>query len=654
MSEPRTSALVVRKAGPAAIILLAAFAAYWPTLHNGFIWDDDYYIQNNVALRTPAGLQKIWFSLGTEPQYYPLTHTSFWVEYQLWGDSPLGYHLDNILLHAAGAIVLWRVLIAAEIPGAWVAALLFCVHPIQVESVAWATERKNVLSGFFYFLSAWSFLHALKRESDLHWGWYAAAIALYIASLLSKSVTATLPAAILLILWLKYGAIRRRDLLALLPLFLAAAAMGALTATIERHHVGAIGPDFPSHFSERLIIAGRAVWFYLAKIFWPVKLAFIYPRWNDLNPSRNPRLYLYPISVLALIALLWLPRRWISRGPLVAFLFFVGTLTPALGFVNVFPMRYSYVADHFQYLACIGPLALFAAIFARLKWQPIALAVVPALCFLANRQCLIYQNPQTLWADTISRNPNSWMVHLNYGKALQDAGDQNQAEGEYFAALALRPRDGEIRIQIGIDRIIRGDYPGAIWWFQQSLQYLPDTQEQPLHQLRAEPYYRLGWVYGAMADDESKKPSPDPNKIARDRQAAIDSYRMAIQILPTYELAMVNLGALLMAEGQTDDAIEQFTNAIAVNPDSINGRNNLAEALVSEGSLGDAMAQYQQVLRIQPENVDAINGIGVIFAEQHDWLPAITQFQIALKLDPNFDMARRNLHAAEAALQNPQ
>jgi tetratricopeptide (TPR) repeat protein len=630
MPAPSSSALAVRKAGPAAILLLAAFAAYWPILHNGFIWDDDYYIQNNVALRTTGGLEKIWFSLGTEPQYYPLTHTSFWVEYQLWGDSPLGYHLDNILLHAAGAIVLWRVLVAAEIPGAWIAALLFCVHPIQVESVAWATERKNVLSGFFYFLSAWAFLHALRRESNLHWGWYAGAILLYFASLLSKSVTATLPAAILLILWLKHGTLRRRDLLALLPLFFAAAVMGVLTAIIERRHVGAIGPDFPTHFSERFVIAGRAIWFYLGKIFWPVKLTFIYPRWGNVNPSLHPGLYFYPLSVLAAIALLWFPRRWISRGPLVAFLFFAGTLAPALGFVNVFPMRYSYVADHFQYIACIGPLALFAAIFARLRMQPIAAAVVPALCFLANRQCVIYQNPQTLWADTLRKNPNSWMVHLNYGKALQNAGDQDQAEGEYLAALALRPQDGEIRIQIGIDRIIRGDYPGAIWWFEQSLKYLPDTQEEPLHQLRAEPYYRMGWVYGAMADQESAKASPDQNKIEQDRHSAIDSYQTAIQILPTYELAMVNLGAILMDEGKTDDAIDQFNDAIAVNPDSINGRNFLAKALVSEGSLGDAIGQYQQVLQIQPDNVEAINGIGVIFAEQHNWLPAITQFQMAL------------------------
>jgi protein O-mannosyl-transferase len=653
MPAPRTSASAVRVAVPAAIVLLAAFAAYWPALHNGFIWDDDYYIQNNVALRTTRGLEQIWFSLGTEPQYYPLTHTSFWVEYQLWGDQPLGYHVDNILLHAAGAIVLWRVFAAAEIPGAFLAALLFCVHPIQVESVAWATERKNVLSGLFYFLSAWAFLRAARDESKLFWVWYVAFMLCYVASLLCKSVTATLPAAILLILWLEHGKIRRREFLALLPMFVAAAVMGTLTVGIERHHVGAIGPDFPAHFSERCIIAGRAVWFYLAKIFWPMKLTFIYPRWKYVDPSRDARLWLYPLSVVATMAILWLSRRQIGRGPLVAFLFFIGTLTPALGFVNVFPMRYSYVADHFQYLACIGPLALLAAIFARLRWQPILLAAVPALCLLSNRQCLIYQSPQTLWADTLTKNPNSWMVHLNYGKALQDAGNQNLAEGEYFSALALRPGDGEIRIQIGIDRILRGDYPGAIWWFRQSLKYLPDTQEEPLHQLRAEPYYRMGWVYGALADQELAGPAPDPKQAEHYRQAAIECYRAAIEILPTYELAMVNLGAILLQEGHTDDAVEQFNAAIAVNPDSINAHNFLAQAMVSQGALGDAMAQYQQVLQIQPQNVDAINGIGVVFAEQHDWVPAITQFQMALKIDPNFDLARRNLQAAQAAQGNP-
>jgi len=142
-----------------AALILVTFAAYYPTLGNGFVWDDDRYVEQNYQLRTLKGLERIWLEpLKAEPQYYPLTHTTLWVEFHVWRLRAFGYHLDNVLLHAAGAVMLWRILRRLNVAGAWAAAVVFAVHSLQVESVAWTTERKNVLSGLFYFLSLWAYL----------------------------------------------------------------------------------------------------------------------------------------------------------------------------------------------------------------------------------------------------------------------------------------------------------------------------------------------------------------------------------------------------------------------------------------------------------------------------------------------------------------
>ncbi len=354
---------------PAVTLILASVFAYFPVLRNGFVWDDDYYIHGNVQLLTPAGLGRIWSKLDSEPQWYPLTHTSFWIEYHFFGANPLPYHVDNVILHTLGAIALWRLLLRLEIPGAWGAALLFCVQPLQVESVAWATERKNVLSGLLYFLSALTYFRAITpslgtpgegRGGGFHLGWYVVSLILFLAAILAKSVVCTLPAAILLVIWWRRGKLKWSDVPPLLPMFLAGAVMGSITSWMERHVVGAVGPDFQFTWLQRVVIAGHAVWFYFGKLVWPFHLSFIYPRWN-VDPAHRPAQLLYPLTAIGVLIFLWLRRKRRGRGPIACALFFVGTLSPALGFANVFPMRYSFVADHFQYLACIGPIALFCA-----------------------------------------------------------------------------------------------------------------------------------------------------------------------------------------------------------------------------------------------------------------------------------------------------
>jgi len=287
--------------GTLALVFLTILA-YWPVLNgsSGFIWDDDGHVTANTALHDATGLASIWtwgphafFNHSVKPatqQYYPATFTSFWIEYQLWQNQPTGYHITNVALHLISSLLLWRILQRLGLsPGiSFFAAALFAVHPVNVESVAWVSERKNTLSLVFYLLAALCWLRwaniskpaqpvgpAPTRDAPSPL-WLVLATALFLLALLAKSVTASLPAALMVILWWKRGRISRRELLGLLPLFLLALASAALTISIEHTpgYIGASGPDFNLSFSARCIIAGRALLFYIAKLLLPIHLLF--------------------------------------------------------------------------------------------------------------------------------------------------------------------------------------------------------------------------------------------------------------------------------------------------------------------------------------------------------------------------------------------
>ena len=339
----------------ALLLVVGTMLAYQPAWDGKPIWDDDAHI-TNPELVSLNGLARIWTKLGATQQYYPLAHSAFWVEHRLWGDGTLGYHLINILLHAGGALLLLKMLRQLEVSGAWLAAAIFALHPVQVESVAWIAELKNTLSGVCYLGAA---LVYLSFDRNRRWTSYTGALGLFILGLMSKTVVATLPAALLIIFWWKRGQLSwKKAILPLLPFFAVGIGAGLFTAWMERKFIGAEGSDFNFSLIERCLIAGRAFWFYLGKLFWPVDLIFIYPHWNISQAVWWQ--YLFPAAALLLLAGFWWLRRW-SRGPLAALLFFAGTLFPALGFFNVYPFRYSFVADHFQYLASIGPVVLVAS-----------------------------------------------------------------------------------------------------------------------------------------------------------------------------------------------------------------------------------------------------------------------------------------------------
>jgi hypothetical protein len=345
-------------------IVCLTLLVYAPAISAGFIWDDDHYVTENMTLRSLAGLKQIWLDPKATPQYYPLVHTGFWVEYHLWGLDPKGYHLVNVLLHAANAVLVWLVLKRLGVPGALWAALIFALHPVHVESVAWVTERKNVLSTLFYLsamLAYWRFWPADGAQPQTGaWRWYGLALLLFVFALLSKTVTCSLPAAILLIRWWKTGRLASRDWLLTAPMFAVGLALALLTVYLEKHHVGAQGEEFTWSYLDRVLIAGRAIWFYAGKLIWPSNLIFIYPRWNiDASVWWQ---YVFPLAAAGVVLALLVLRNRLGRAPLTAVLFFIGTLTPALGFFDVYPMRYSFVADHFQYLASLGLIVLFAGL----------------------------------------------------------------------------------------------------------------------------------------------------------------------------------------------------------------------------------------------------------------------------------------------------
>jgi tetratricopeptide (TPR) repeat protein len=448
--------------------LLAALlvAAYLPAIRGGFIWDDDVYVTNNGLLEAPDGLQRIWFSKESPSQYFPLVYTVFRWERALWGLHPAGYHLVNVALHGANALLVGLLLARLAVPGAWLAAALFAFHPVQVESVAWVTELKNVLSTFWYLAALHAWLATLEARGRRFALLYAGALAAFLLGLFSKTTVVTLPAAMLVLLWYRGERIGRRRIAEILPFAACGLAMAGVTIWWERTVQGTQGDVFAFSLAERALIAGRALWFYLGTLAWPANLAFSYPRWQ-ISPS-DPVQYLWPAAAVAAGAALFALRRRL-RAVAAAAAFFVVTLAPMLGFVPLYTFWYSFAADHYQYLAAAGPLALLAAALslpaggprARRVLRAAPLLLVPLLAALTFRQARIYESRETLWRDTLAKNPASWLAAANLGAALFDAGKYEESRAAYRRTLELNPSFVNAVLALGRICVRTGDLSGA-------------------------------------------------------------------------------------------------------------------------------------------------------------------------------------------------
>ena len=567
-------------------LLAAILFVYHPAWSGGFLWDDAAHV-TRADLRSWQGLWRIWFDPGATQQHYPAVHSAFWLQQRLWGNNPTGYHFVTLILHFGAAVLVALNLRRLAVSGAYLAAAVFALHPVHVESVAWITELKNTLSAVFYLGAALAWLHFEEKRLLRTW---LLAFFLFLLALCSKTVTATLPAALLLIHWWRRGRPSwRRDVVPLLPFFALGAAAGLFTIWVERRLVGAEGAGFDLSAAQRILIAGRAAWFYLGKLVWPADLVFIYPRWK-VDPAALAQ-YLYPLAALAALVALWRLRKRFP-GALAGALFFLGTLFPALGFFDVYPFLFSFVADHFQYLASIGIIALAAAGVASLPRQlglAVSLAVVPILALLTWKQSHLYADAETLYRATIRGNPACWMAYNNLSGLLisRDAGDE--AKSLARKALELRP-----------------DYPEA-------------------HNNLALALARRG------QSDE-----------------AIFHYRRAVELSPDYAEARNNLGFALAARGDLDEAISQYRKALESDPGRAGIHYNLAMALVARGETRPAVSHLRRAVELQPEFLEARNNLGILLARSGRLDEAIEQFRQALEIAPQSLEVRRNLDLALA------
>ncbi len=428
-------------------IVVVTAVAYAPAYEAGFIWDDDYYVTENPLLTAPDGLRRIWFSTDAPSQYFPLVYTSFRIEYALWGDAAAGYHAVNVVLHILNALLLWRVLWRLSVPGAWLAGAVFALHPVHVESVAWITERKNVLSTLFYLGSLVAWMRWLARDRTRGLRDYALSLFFFALALFAKTTACTLPAGLVLVAWLQGIRLDARRKLALVPYVAMGLAMGLVAIWWEQNLQGTRGDRFALAPLESILVAGRAIGFYLEKLVWPVDLAFSYPRF-EIDPA-NPVGYLWPIGSLLLAAVLWVGRSRFGRGPIAAYVFFVASLSPLLGFIPLFTFLYTFVADHYVYVASMGPIALLSALAAlgfgkmgsagKRASALAALLLFSALGLATWNQAGTYESPETLWRHTLESNPNSWMAEHNLGRALLGKGRYREAIAHYQRALTIRP-----------------------------------------------------------------------------------------------------------------------------------------------------------------------------------------------------------------------
>lgn len=566
--------------GLALALLLATFLAYLPALRAGYVWDDDKYVTENPVLADAAGLARIWIP-GHTPQYYPAVFTTFWIEHALWGLEPAGYHLVNVLLHGLAAVLVWHLAARLRLPGAGFVAALFALHPVHVESVAWVTERKNVLSAVFYLLAALAYLRFLAEHRPgatpappdpvqvrprRAWAWYGLAFGLFVLALLSKTVTCSLPAALILMQLWRRERLNARTLAPLVPLFVVGLVLALHTAHLERTLVGADGPEFAFHPLERVLIAGRALLFYPQKLLVPWPLAFVYPRWG-LEPQRAlayvPVLVVLAVGVAAMVAY----RRGL-RGPALALAFFAGTLFPALGFFNVFPMRYSFVADHFQYLASLGFLALVVATAVRWVTNRTALAlagasVLAACAGLTWRQCTLYADEETLWRATLAYNTRAWMAQNNLARVLSARGENEEALEHLERALESGPgpRAAEqLRLNRALTLAKLGRYEEALRGFEE-LQRASGGME----------------VRIAQALDH----------LGRQEEAEA-SYRAALAG-PNEAGARVPFGLHLLRRGRPQEALEHFERFLAAHPTDVDALMYLADAYAGVGRLDEAI-----------------------------------------------------------------
>jgi tetratricopeptide (TPR) repeat protein len=657
------------------IIILCVILTYTPVWKAGFIYDDGQLLTTNPCVVGPLGLKEIWTTSAADIS--PLLFTTFWVEHALWGLEPLPYHLVNVLLHGACAILLWRVLRGLRVQGAWLGAALWALHPVEVESVAWVSEMKNTESGLFFLLSILFFVRWLRakdldRRTEAGWN-YASTLLFAALAMASKSSTVILPVVLCLCAWWMQGRWHWRNVARVVPIFLMAIAASAVSIWTQGLQLATdTDPQWVRTWPERLAAAGDAVWFYLGKLLWPHPLIAIYPRWQiDAGQWIS---YLPLLAVIVILSLFWLKRESGgagSRAFFFAFAYFLAALLPALGLIDNYIFHFSLVFDHFQYLASIGPLALAGVGLARFsnfimpKRPWLQSSLCPGLLLILGmaswQRTLVYKSEETFWTDSLAGNPRCWMGYNNLGNALVQKGQVDEAFEQFQKALEINPHYVEARSNLGAALFQRGDVDDAVAQYKKALE---------INSNYAQANYNLGLALfqKGQVDDAigqyKKAVKINPyypeahntlgNALFQKGQLgeALEQFQKALEINPNYVNAHYNLGNALFQKGQLDEAIAQFQKAVEINPNYVDAHYNLGNALYQRGQSDEAIDQFEKALRINPTYVDARSNLGVVLFQKGQLNEAVAQFQKAVEINPNSYTIRYNL--GQALFENGQ
>ncbi len=634
-AQPGTSvlsALPLSLWGGVALIVVAVFLAYLPTLSGGFLLDDDELLTNNSLIKAADGLYRFWCTTEAA-DYWPVTNTSLWIEWRLWGINTIGYRVTNLILHIAEALLIWMILRKLSIPGAFLAAMIFAVHPVNVESVAWIAQRKGLLAMLFFLLSMLCYLRQLSVScSDNVQGsrhipcagpahgvcglligpWYWLSLAAFVLAMLSKGSVAILPVLLLGIIWWR-GKVTRWDLARAAPFFLVAVALACVNLWFQTHGTGKVVRS--AGFAERLLGAGGVVWFYLYKALLPLNLVFVYPQWHI--QTGNLLWWLPLVAAVVVTAVLWRYRESWSRPLMFAWGFFCVSLAPVLGFTDVGYMKYSLVADHYQHLAIIGVIALAAACWsvwhqqaqglARAAATATAVAVLGTLTLLTYQQGELYRDAITLYRATLEKNPDSWLAHCNLGNALLQAGRPQEAIKYYEQTQRLKPDDPEAYYNMGNALLEIGRPQEAIKHYEQALRLKPDLITTRNN---------LGIALVQTGRHEE----------------AIKHYEQALRLNPNYPEAHYNLGSALLQSGRMPEAIDQFQQVLRLKPDFAEGHFDMGKALFQTGRPEEAITHFRQAVKLKADYIKAYYNLALAYAETHQSAKAIAAAQQAWEL----------------------
>lgn len=537
----------------AAVIVLAGLWIYSPAYHGDWLWDDDVLLTQNATVQsgTLTGLLKLWFN-PDGIDYFPLSYSLMWLQWQFFGPSPTGYHITTILLHIASGLLLWTLLEKMRIPGGWAAAVLFTIHPVCVESVAWVSETKNTLSLVFFLASCifWVAQDDAQPGPARERGYFAS-LAFFLLAMFAKTSVVAMPVLTLLYAWWKRGRLTMHDTIRAAPMFLVSLVLGLIT--IQYQHGRAIGlEELPvGGIASRIAVAGMAILFYLATIVWPVNLLPIYPRW-EVDPPKVWQ-FLPWIMIGGAAWWLWNHRReaW-ARNTVFALGFFLLMIAPVLGFIDISFMRITWVADHFLYLPMIGPLVLLVAGMTgwletreereRTVFTAMAAGIMLFLAVNAFFYCISWMDEDHLWEHTLASNHDAWQAHNRLGAKKLARGDLEGASYHFRNSSRLRPDLGETKNNLAITLMRKGQVVQAIKTYEEALAASPS-----LHQIRL----NLADAYATAG------------RFAEAR----DAYATLVELDPSNTLLRNNYALALFKSGEKEKAAEEFRRVLELQPD---------------------------------------------------------------------------------------